>query len=129
MIIVIAKYIVILFGMFLIGVGFLMLFFPDKARKILRKAGSTNFINYAEITIRIIPAVALILYPDYSKFPLVFKLVGWFMLATSIVLYFVPRKKHHQFSQKSADILKPFYFQFISPFSMLIGSAVIYAAV
>jgi len=46
-----AKWTIILFGLFFICVGFLMLIRPDKAREIVRKAGSTNFINYAEITI------------------------------------------------------------------------------
>ena len=52
----IAKWTVIIFGIFFICVGTIMLFKPQKAREILRKAGSTNFINYAEITLRMIPA-------------------------------------------------------------------------
>ena len=103
-----------------------MLFAPNYARQTLRKAGSTNFINYAEITLRMIPAVALILYADFSKFPLAFKLFGWMMLITSLVLYFVPRKMHHGFSLKAAEILKPLYFQLISPFAFLFGSILIY---
>ena len=122
----IAKWTVILFGMFIICVGFLMLFAPYKARETLRKAGSTNFINYAEITIRMIPAIGLILYSEYSKYPEAFKIFGWFMLATSIVLYFVPREIHHSYSLKSADILKPLYFRLLSPFAILFGSAIIY---
>ena len=124
--VIIAKWIVILFGLFIICSGFLMLFAPKKARDTLRKAGSTNFINYAEITIRMIPAIGLILYADYSKYPEAFKIFGWFMLGTSIVLYFVPRKLHHSYSLKSADILKPLYFQIISPFALLFGIAIIY---
>ena len=60
----------------------LMLFQPKKARAALRKAGSTNFINYAEITIRMMPATALIVYSDSSLFPEEFKIFGWFMLIT-----------------------------------------------
>jgi hypothetical protein len=63
-----------------------MLIKPYKASEILRKAGSTNFINYAELTIRIIPAVGLILSTDNSKFPDIFKIFGWFTLCTSLVL-------------------------------------------
>lgn len=118
---VFVKSIIILFGGFFIGVGALMLVTPQKANGILRKAGSTNFINYAEITIRIIPAVGLILAADNSKYPTVFKIFGGFMLLTSLVLYFIPRKLHHKFSVKAADILKPLYFQLISPFALLIG--------
>jgi len=106
-----------------------MLFAPNKVRAILRKAGSTNFINYAEITIRIIPASAMIMYADFSKVPLAFMTFGLFMLFTSFVLYFVPRKTHHSFSIKSADILKPIYFQLISPFALLIGVLIIFNTV
>lgn len=104
-----------------------MLFSPNKARATLRKAGSTNFINYAEITIRMIPATALIIYADLSKFSEVFKVFGWFMLITSLVLYFVPKQLHHNFSNKAADILKPLYFQFIAPFSFIIGIVILYS--
>lgn len=125
--ITIAKWTIIAFGIFFIGIGFIMLLAPQKARQILRKAGSTNFINYAEITIRMIPAAALILYADTSKYPEIFKIFGGFMLCTSLVLYFVPRQIHHNFSLKAADFLKPFYFQLISPFAFVIGVAIIYS--
>lgn len=126
MIIETAKWVIVLFGIFIIFCGFLMLFKPNIASTTLRKAGSTNFINYAEITIRIIPAVAMILYANLAKFPDAFKVFGWIMLITSLLLYLVPRKIHHKFSMKSADILKPIYFQLISPFAFLFGGLIIY---
>ena len=49
------------------------------------------------------------------------------MLLTSLVQYFIPRAVHHGFSQKAADLLKPRYFQLISPFAIVFGSAIIYA--
>ncbi len=129
MVLLTAKWTIIIFGVFFIFVGFIMLFAPKKARQILRKAGSTNFINYAEITIRMIPAAALILSADISKYPEVFKIFGWFMLCTSLVLYFVPRQIHHNFSLKAANFLKPIYFQLISPFAFVIGVTLIYCVV
>ncbi|HRX94598.1 MAG TPA: hypothetical protein P5158_10790, partial [Chitinophagaceae bacterium] len=87
---------------------------------------STNFINYTEITIRLIPAIVMIVYSEISKFPTAFKIFGWVMLITSLVLYFIPRRVHHKFSMKSADILKPVYFQLISPFAFLLGGLIIY---
>ena len=127
MITIIAKWIIVLFGIFFISVGLIMLIAPKKARLILRKAGSTNFINYAEITIRMIPAIGLILYSGFSKFPDLFRIFGWFMLLTSIVLYFVPRQLHHNYSLKCTDIIKPLYFQLISPFAIQIGVMIIYS--
>ena len=128
MVIEIAKWVVIFFGLFIVFIGFIMLVKPQKARATLRKAGSTNFINYAEITIRLIPATALILHSDFSKYPEAFKIFGWIMLITSLILYIVPRKFHHKFSMKSADVLKPIYFQLISPFAFLFGGLIIYNA-
>ena len=122
----ISKWIVLFFAVFFISSGFLMLLNPKKALQILRKAGSTNFINYAEITIRMIPATALILYADFSKYPDFFKILGWFMLVTSFILYFIPRKLHHAYSLKWAALIKPFYFQLISPFAVLFGLTLVY---
>lgn len=126
--IIIGKYIVILFGIYVIFAGLLMLFTPKKARRILRKAGSTNFINYTEITIRLILAIVIIFYADFSKFPKAFHILGWFMLITSVILYSVPRRIHHKFSTKSADILNPIYFRLISPLAFLFGGLIIYNA-
>lgn len=122
----VSKWIVILFGAYIIVVGFVMLFKPEKARSTLRKAGSTNLINYSEITIRLVPAIALILYASYAKVPIAFTLFGWIMVITSVILYMVPRRLHHQFSMKSADVLKPLYWQLLSPFAVLFGGLIIY---
>ncbi len=121
-----AKYLVILFGAFIVFAGFMMLFRPKKARKTLQLAGSTNVINYTEITLRFLIALALIYYAEYAKLPEAFSVLGWFMLITSLILYAVPRKLHHQFSLKSAGILKPVYFQWIAPFAFVFGGLIIY---
>lgn len=121
-----AKWTVIAFGLFIIFAGIIMLFAPKKAGQILRKAGSTNFINYSEITIRMIPAAGLILYSDFSRYPQFFKVLGWFMIITSLILYLVPRQIHHDYSLKCADIIKPMYFRFISPFAFIFGVVLIY---
>jgi uncharacterized membrane protein YfcA len=122
----ISKATVILFGAYIIIAGFIMLFAPQKARATLRKAGSTNLINYTEITVRLVIGVAIVLCADVSRVPLVFTIFGWFIIVTSLMLLLVPRKLHHAFSMRSADILKPFYFQIIAPFAFLFGGSIIY---
>ncbi|CAM3952967.1 hypothetical protein FLAN108750_00995 [Flavobacterium antarcticum] len=124
-----SKWIITLFGTFIIFIGFLMLIAPVKARNTLKKAGSTNFINYTEITLRLIPAIALIICSETAKFPVTFKTFGWVMLITSLILYAAPRKLHHHFSMKSAEILKPFYFQLLAPFAFLLGGFLIYSII
>jgi uncharacterized membrane protein YfcA len=127
--ILLAKYVVILFGVFIISIGILMLFLPEKALAILRKAGSNNLINYTEITIRLIPAIALVVYAPYSRSPQILKLFGWFMIATSLVLYFIPRKYHHAYSMKWAEILKPMHVRLIAPLAFIFGAVLIYSVV
>jgi hypothetical protein len=128
MIMEVAKWVIIMFGGFILLAGSVMLIAPEKARQIVRKAGSTNLINYAEVTIRLIPALALIIYADHSKFPAVSEILGWFMLLTSLILYAVPRKLHHQFSVRSAELLRPVYLQLISVFAFVLGGLIIYSA-
>jgi len=127
MILEISKYLVILFGIFLILMALLMLFAPLKAREILTKAGSTPFINYMELSIRMIPAIGLIVCAEISKFPQLFNALGWFMLFTSLILFFVPRRIHHNFALQSAGILKPILIQVISPFSLAFGVWIIFS--
>tara|TARA_R110002051_G_scaffold130040_1_gene203785 strand:- start:3195 stop:3587 length:393 start_codon:yes stop_codon:yes gene_type:complete len=124
-----AKWILIFFGIFLICTGFLMLFYPVKARETIKKAGSTPFINYTEITVRMIPAAAFVIYAGSSKFTLAFLLLGWFMLGTSLILYFIPRKWHHQYALKCAAILSPLIIQYISPLSLFFGTFILYGTI
>ncbi len=119
--------IVILFGIFFIVASMIMLIKPKNARATLRKAGSTNFINYTELIIRMIPGLGLILSANYSKFPHFFNVAGIFMIGTSLILCFIPRKLHHEFSNRCADFLTPERFQWISPLSFLIGIIIIYS--
>ena len=124
---IVAKWTVIFFGVFIIAAGILMLFAPSKARSVLRKAGSTNIINYTEISLRMLPGIALVLYAHLSIFPLLLTILGWFILATSFILFFVPRRIHHNYSLTCAEIIKPLYFRFISPLAFAFGAFLIYA--
>jgi hypothetical protein len=121
-----AKYTIHLFGGCVLFAEFHMLFTPKKARVLLRKAGSTLMINYTEISLRLIPAIAIILYAGYSRFPIAFEVLGWFMVLTSLVLYVIPRKVYHNFSMKITDRLLPINWQLLPPLSFLFGSFIIY---
>jgi hypothetical protein len=70
-----------------------------------------------------ITASALTIYAEHAKYPEPF---GWFTLATSLALYLAPRKIHLGFSVKSADILKPLYFQLTSHLGFIFGGLIIY---
>ncbi|NNE26167.1 MAG: hypothetical protein HKN09_04940 [Saprospiraceae bacterium] len=124
-----AKIVVILFGVFIIGVGILMLLRPSHARAILAKAASTPLINYMELTIRMIPAAALVMVSDISKFPEITTLLGWFMLGTSVILMLMPRAFHHGYALYCADILTPPRMRLVSPLSFIFGGLIIYTVI
>jgi len=124
---VVAKFIVIAFAVFIIGVGFLMLLDPQKARELLKKAGSTPLINYGELILRMIPAAGLILCAEVTKFPTFFSILGWFMIGTSVLLMLLPRKYHHAYALKCADILTPGRIRTIAPLSFIFGGFLLYA--
>lgn len=125
--ITIGKLIVIVFAVFIIAVGFLMLLRPEKAREILRRAGSTPLINYGELTLRLIPAIGLILSAQASKFPQFLALLGWFMIGTSLLLMLLPRKFHHAYALQSAGILNPLRIRALAPLSFIFGGFLLYA--
>ncbi len=125
MLLSLAKLIVILFGVFLIAAGILMFFNPKKARAILRLAASNNWINYGEISIRMIPAAALVIVAEESTASLLFQVLGYFMILTSLVLFLIPRRWHFNYAQKCAEQLKPIYYRWISPFSIFFGTYLI----
>ena len=124
-----AKLSILLFGGFIIAVGFRMLFTPEKARLMLQKAGSTNLINYGEITLRLLIGIALVVYSAHAKFPEAFSIFGWFMSVTALLLYLVPKKLHHAFSMKCAHLLKPVVVRLLAPFALAFGAFIIYSTV
>lgn len=126
MILIIAKGIVILFAIVFLLAGGIMFIRPLLFRSWIAKAGSTPLINYGEITIRLIPAIAMVYVAPETKLPLFFQLFGWIMIVTSLVLYVTPRKSHHQLSLGFAEKLKPVYLQCIAPLAFLIGMGLIY---
>ena len=125
MIEIFSKYTLLLFGAFFIVAGIIMFLKPETVRNTIRKAGSTRFINFAELLTRMIPGFAFVLYAPYFHYPIIFKMIGYFVIFSSITILLIPRKIHHGFSNQCAEILKPTYLKFISPISILIGITLI----
>ncbi len=125
--ILIAKYIILLFGIFLIFSSFLMFFNPLKAKETIGKAGSTYLINYSELGIRLIIGIAFVLSSKIALYELQFKIVGYFLIVSALILMGVPIKKHNKFSKNAADKLKPVYLKFCAPFSLFFGIVLLIA--
>lgn len=125
---IVAKYTLVLFGCFLAYSGVYMLARPVGFRNVISKAASTNLINYTEITLRLIPATAFVLYAESTVYSVAFKFVGWAMIITSGILYLVPRKWHQKYALKCAEILKPVLLRLIAPVSIGLGVFIFFVA-
>lgn len=124
----IAEMIVILFGLWLIAVGVLMLARPRVALHALSKAASTNLINYGEITLRLIVGLALVEAAPVSESPGVFRIFGWFIVASSAALYLVPRTLHARYPLWWSKKLTPMMLRCLAPLSLAGGAFFTYAA-
>lgn len=124
---IITKGIIILFGLFLVYAGFLMFFKPEKVRGIIGKAGSTYFINYAELGIRLLIGVCFVITSKEVIYELYFKIFGYFLIGSAIILMCVPIKTHNNFAKNAAKRLKPIYLKICAPFSFFFGCIIIYA--
>ena len=107
---IILHFIVVLFGVFLIFAGFLMIFNPEKTKEIISKAGSTYLINYTELGIRLILGMAFYCISLMSIYKFYFKSIGIFLIVTSLLLMCLPINLHNKFSRNAANKLKPIYF-------------------
>ena len=123
----VALTIIVLFGIFLIFCGFIMFFYPEKAKQIISKAGSTFTINYAELGIRLLVGLAFVFVE--TKFENVYNYFGYFLVVSALLLMILPIKKHNQFSKNASNYLKPIYLKILSPISIVFGILIIYGII
>ena len=121
----ISKSIVFAFGLFLIFSGFLMFLNPERARAIIGKAGSTIVINYGELIVRLLLGISFVISAKTNAYELYFRIFGYFLIISAVILMLTPMKTHHKFSTKAAEILKPIYLRICAPFSILFGCIIL----
>lgn len=113
-----------LFSLFLVWSGVMMFFKPNKVKNIIGLAGSTLFVNYAELSIRLVIGIAFVFVK--TKYKLTYSYIGYFLIISALILMLVPIKKHNKFSLYASEKLKPIYLNFFAPISILMGILIIY---
>ena len=116
-----ARSIIALSGFWVLYVGVLMLLTPHRALTLLRKAGSTNLINYTELLLRLIWGAAMYYYAPYSTQKLFMQIFGGFVLISALILLSIPKQWHAAFSKTSAKQIRPNLVPWISPFAFALG--------
>lgn len=96
-----AAVIVVLSGIWLIGLATISFARPNLSKRFLGGFASSAFTHFLEVSIRIIVGTAFVIYSPQMKFSVVFTVFGWVLILTSIVLLFVPWKMHRRFADWS----------------------------
>jgi hypothetical protein len=126
-----AALIVVLAGVWLIGLAVAAVVTPDRIKQFFDKFASSAFTHFLEMFVRIIVGAALVVYSPQMKFPVVFTVFGWMLVLTTAVLLFVPWKLHRRFADRSLPLvtshmllfaLVSFFGGIIILFSFILGS-------
>ena len=96
-----ASALVVLAGMYLLGLAVTGLLWPQKAKAFLSSMASSALAHYVELLVRSLVGVAFILYAPHMRFAGVFLLLGWVLIVTTICLLAVPWQWHHRFASWS----------------------------
>ena len=110
-----------LFAVFLTGVSLAMIFKPKLMHRVLQKMGSTPRIHFTELSLRALFGAALFYAAPLTYYPRPLQIFGGFMVITSILIMLAPRRWHHAYALKAADILKPYMLRICAWFSLLGG--------
>ena len=101
----VASAITLLAGFWLIGLALVALIKPDSARSFLGGFASSAFTHFLEIFLRIIVGSAFVIHSPTMNYSAIFNVFGWLLVATSVVLLFVPWKLHRRFADWSLPMV------------------------
>jgi len=101
MISLLASILVLLTGLYLIGLAVGLFLSPARATRFLGGFASSAFTHYLELVLRLIAGVALLLSAPRMLFSGFFIIFGWILVVTTVGLFAIPWRWHHRFAQWS----------------------------
>ena len=113
---------------FLIGQAVLIFARPARAEAFLRLFASSARAHYTEQSLRLISGVGFVLYAPHTAWTTAFRILGWTLIVTSVLLLILPWKLHQQFGNRVIPAvirLKHIY----AIGSLLLGTLVLIGAV
>jgi hypothetical protein len=120
--------IVLLAGLYLVGLAALCFVNPLRARNFLLGFASSAFAHYIELSLRLLVGSAFIFRAPYMPFAIGFYVFGWVLVITTACLFAVPWKLHHRFAQKSVPhVLR--YLKLVAAASLVLGGFVMVSAI
>ena len=94
-----AAILVLLTGLYLIGLAAALLLSPARASRFLGGFASSNFTHYMELVLRLIAGGAILLSAPGMLFSCFFVILGWILVVTTVGLLAVPWQWHRRFAR------------------------------
>jgi len=125
--IIIAYLILLATVVWLFGISVFIFARPEQALVLLGKFASTTRINLTELSLRMIAGAAFVVYAGSSRFPLILEIIGWFLVASAVILLLTPRHLHSKFAVFWSEKLTPLQARSVAPISVVAAGLLLYA--
>ena len=112
--IIAASFVVVAFGLFLIVFTAVAFAKPATAERFLAHFASSAKTHYLEQAIRILVGAALVVLSPVMWRPIVFWLVGWAIVISSIALMCAPWQWHHRFGER----IRPMFTRYLKVYAV-----------
>jgi|GEM_PF-1201528 len=90
--------VVVTAGIFLLMLGVLALLVPDQFGKFLLAFAQTSRLHFAELALRLVVGVSFLVCWPFMQWGGVFRVVGWVLIITTLIMVLVPWQKHREFA-------------------------------
>lgn len=86
-------------GLWLVGLAAAIVFAPQQATRLLNGFASSARAHFAEQFVRIAAGAGMVFYAAEMRYPKLFGIFGWVLIATSAGLLLLPWTWHKQFAE------------------------------
>lgn len=93
-----AALVVLLAGLYLIGLAGLALVAPDRARRLLGGFAGSARAHFLELGLRAVVGLAMLLYSPHMLLAAAFRVFGWILVISTFALAAVPWRWHQRFA-------------------------------
>jgi uncharacterized protein YjeT (DUF2065 family) len=98
---ILASAVVVLAGLYFVTLAVASFLAPGRVERFLSGFAGSAAAHYAELVIRLVVGGSFLLQSADMLFPPVFRLFGWILVITTVVLFAVPWRWHHRFAQQT----------------------------
>lgn len=117
----------LLFGALIVAISLAMIARPEAWGRAILRFSRWRYMHVFEIVTRLGFGLLLVAFADAAKYPALFRVIGYVLLAVGLGLLFTPPSYHRRFAVWSVEHFGP-YFRPAAVASLAFGVFLLYAA-